>query len=1595
MTAIKVELELVDGSFTTRMLHAGETIQQFNRNVARSSPALRAMAADGQLVIRSMEKAHEAGQGFLSTLRDVSIVTTAVSIGFNKIINIQDTWIGAVVRTNAEFQRLNLMLRSMSNAADPVSDAADQVSKLVEMAKEAPFSLDNLTKSFTKLKATGTDPMQGSLQAIIDGVAAFGGDGQSLERTVLGISQASGKGVIQMEELRQQIGESMPQAMTLMAASMGVSMATLIKQISTGRMAAKPSLEAFYQELDRSFGGSAARMMQTFSGQLARTKTELQQFAQIIGDIDSKTGEANTGGFFDTVTNQLREFNQLLASPGGQVFAKQVGQALSSVATGLQTIIEKAIEFRAAIYNAAELAAWVVGLKVAASLMSSVGAGYTAMTRGIDMIKLKFADANTMLQAHQAALRNTAVGYESVDRVAQMAARTGLRALASAAMGLVPVAGVLGIAIYEIADAFDVFGSRGREAINTLREFGQLARDQLPKAQKNIADRQAQLLKDMQAINREVQGTLVFGSKESKATQRDEIRKRLEAEYDIKARTAQLEDDQFKLNEARNKLAESDAKNMADLRLRELDRLEVANERAYQVARDQIQTEHDDRVKGAKATGEQIENIEKDRSEALMKNAAAFYEKQMGDVKKAVEDLWAEGWKSMGNAQGPVNLGQAQTLQLDELLKRMNAIREKSQSLRINGQLPDVGATSNAVKQLENLQKVFDRTNEDVAGLEDKLKGGNDELGEFLAKIARGAYGNPASEQVKELAGSIELLMKKKAALEELNDGTKDLQNDIESARIKLIEKRMELEEKARGRELTEGEKIRIKLEQGGYKGLGDNSPAMQALQDAIKGLTVQGRVTDALATSIDKTFGNTAADKITTLNDVLSRTLGLVSGIGTSVNGINFNGFSAGVASLGVGAMKGPLNGMMGVPTSGANLMSKNMDIFGDPRSAGWKENNITSIMADNGMTVQVHKAAAEAFKGFLNELIKSGYDIKSLGGYNLRNKVSGNGLSEHAFGNAIDINPGSNPYGKSLVTDMPANIRELAAKYGLSWGGDWKSVKDAMHFEWKGTGKGEALPPFNLNRPFDLNNPFANSATSGAGVDTSAAYAEGNAYLEKRNQLLAAAQVATEGLTAEENKLNDDQKAQDAVDKKAELVRMIDEAKESVDGLDKNYRAVSKLIASGKLGGGKGEEALQTDQAKELLRLARELDQAEKGRADRKQAAGNIDNAEIKIKEQELQLQRQIEELKAKAKNPNVRVESNGLIQLRDDMDKYLRDVETIYSKDSEQYRAATEKKRQTLAMFGQTELLQDVATSNEKTRTLQQGLMTEAQARRSAMQQELDEVDQKIAYYKQAGTLDVASTEQFEAQKAAIRQKYAAQDPMAAQMREWSDLQGNLAKASTQWTDSLADGLAGLVTGTGNLKSMLQSLQQVAQQIISMWIKKLMSGMMSSKTGAAGAGGKASKAAGGASTGKAAKATVGMAHTGAMLGHGVSMTRIVNPAVFKNARKFHSGANQIGGRRLLPGEIPIIAKKDEGIFTKEQMAAMGSQMSAGGTSQAINISAPVTVNANGGTPEQNADLAKQIGAQMEGTMRGVVVDELARQMRPGNMLSAGKGR
>jgi len=143
------------------------------------------------------------------------------------------------------------------------------------------------------------------------------------------------------------------------------------------------------------------------------------------------------------------------------------------------------------------------------------------------------------------------------------------------------------------------------------------------------------------------------------------------------------------------------------------------------------------------------------------------------------------------------------------------------------------------------------------------------------------------------------------------------------------------------------------------------------------------------------------------------------------------------------------------GAPPAGQGVGRPNYGTvanMGDPKSPGWEQQNLTQIQA-GGQTWQVNKKAAQGFQGLIDELAARGYKLKSGGGFNYRNIRGGKELSQHAFGNAIDINPEDNPLGSSM-NNLPPDIREIAARHGLVWGGDFHGRKDPMHFEWAGGG-------------------------------------------------------------------------------------------------------------------------------------------------------------------------------------------------------------------------------------------------------------------------------------------------------------------------------------------------------------------------------------------------------------------------------------------------------------------------------------------------------------------------------------------------------------
>lgn len=1579
MTQIRVELELADGSFQTKILRAGKGIQDLRNEITRTNPALARMAASGAEIVRSYTQVNNATKGFLGTLRDVSIVAGLASLGISKLAGVSNSWIGDVVRINAEMERLNVQMQAMSSAADPVKQAGDTVAYLRAQAQQMPFSLTAITNGFVKLKATGIDPTQKAFKSIADGVAAFGGTDESFSRVVLAITQMSGKGVIQMEELRQQLGEAMPNAVALMARSMGVSMAQLLKDINTGTVQAKPALEQLYAELDRTYGGRAQAMMQTFDGQLKTTVTQLNNFALAIGGQTAE-GTWAEGSFFATVKEQLSDINDMLGTDAAKQFATSIGSGLTQVVVGLRETINTLFVFRRELLAVGQIAAGVFAFRIASAGLASLQLSLRETTVQLSNAGLKFQQAQSWFAF-------TSGGFTSM-ATAGLAAQGALRGVAAGLAGvaagfsaIMPWVAAIGIAVYAASSYFDIFGTRVREAYDDLVKFGAESKRQ---AEEIVATRRKQIESEMAVMDRRRRQRGTMGQNDYAEQRFRELQLELEA------------------------LVEESGGLIEDAERREIEKAQRLYERKIQ---DQIATRKRGYNEEANALSEKYE-AEQSAAVKAGESIKAIDEKYQSDLlelrkKLAREELaiYREQIRQEEGGLANATDSQRKIIQshLDWLKDQARAAREQLTAIEQSGLagfgVATIAKPTDDKAAFERGQKALDALKTDVAALTARLGEASGAAAAMMQRIQAGDYGNikDGTEAVREQAAALMELATLKEALDKAAQGQRKIEQDIENARQKAIEEEYELRAKATGRELTDAEKIRLKLDNGYYAGLGSLENIRKAFEGVISTFKVQGEASNQLGTVLrENTFGAQTVQRINTVTEAMQKMAETIGTIGSGLNGLDFNQISMdegldrrGEARFGVTTAGANFRNNISLVSQDladfhaqiagkANLMSRSEGRFGNPADDQWRTNNIADISTPSGLKVAVNKLSAGYFEGFLRELEESGYKISSIGGFSYRNKIGRSALSEHAYGNAIDINPAKNPYSQTLETDMPANISLLAAKYGLSWGGDWKSVKDPMHFEWTG------MNPPGLARKAAQWPPNG----YGAGAAPTAPAAAGPlptfdsvGIQEQVNGLVADRVALTKTLEDELAEIDKHEKSNQDLKKDVARNETLKELKEAaadasldVEKLGKNYARVTKAIREGKLG---KSTDIGAPEYKDVLKAAQDLDATEKRIAETKSAQRASDTQLKDLEAQRLDLVRQAEDAHRKMLDPLHREASSAYRALEKDLDQYLANVKRVYTEDSAEFRNAQQFKAQMLRQQKQTELTQEMATGEEERRQLRLSLMSETQQRQENLKRELEMIDRRVQAAREAG-MDMVEIERLaEAQKETIRAKYAAeQNPMAAQFKEWGDLQGNLAKQSAQWMDSLAGGITDLITGTGDLRSLLNGM---LKDIVGMGVKYALSGF-----GSKGGGGKGAKGAKAGSAATKGKSFPTM-HGGGVIGAGGRLTTSLTPLAFLGAERFHIGG-QVG---LKPGEVPIVAKEGEVIGWPDQLAAaFGGKGGADGMQ--VSINSPITVHGSAGTPEQNQDLAERTRREVNAGLRGLVVDEIARQMRPGGMFT-----
>lgn len=238
-----------------------------------------------------------------SAIKGVGIALAAAKIG-EKIISFGT----AAVNTGREFENLQNKLDFATGGVVQGGAAFEFASGL---ANKLGLNLKETVRGYTDLQAAaiGTAFSSGEVKNIFESVSKAATvlhlDAQRTGSVFLALEQMMSKGTVSMEELRRQLGNSLPGALSIAARSIGKTQQEFNKMVENGELLAHDLLPALAKELDKTFGPGLEVAINS-------SQAQLEKFKNSITELKAEMGEAllpTVNKVLDSLTRLFQRIN--------------------------------------------------------------------------------------------------------------------------------------------------------------------------------------------------------------------------------------------------------------------------------------------------------------------------------------------------------------------------------------------------------------------------------------------------------------------------------------------------------------------------------------------------------------------------------------------------------------------------------------------------------------------------------------------------------------------------------------------------------------------------------------------------------------------------------------------------------------------------------------------------------------------------------------------------------------------------------------------------------------------------------------------------------------------------------------------------------------------------------------------------------------------------------------------------------------------------------------------------------------------------------------------------------------------------------------
>lgn len=408
--AIQKEISDTRAAMATLASSATQTGSQLAGAFAAGENKIKELEREIRELNGTLTTADKAASLFKNSLGQIAagnLIADAVGAIVERVKDMGRQFIASVVQ-------LDTFRRAMNAVYKDTALVASQLEFLRKTANDGGVGVGGLSDSFIKFSASmksANVPVQQSNELFSSLTRAAGSLGLGAERTSLALDalgQIASKGVVSMEELRQQLGDSLPGALSLTAKGLGITDAELVKLVESGNLAARDFFPAFTRGL-KELHGETEGLIPTWE-RLKNAFTLAAQNAGDAGGINIMTAALKLlTAAVGIVVGALNGFMEVIGL---------VGKALALLAPGLGTASERMAMFRQEVdAAAARQAAFSAAIDASLSPVQQQTVAITASTKSI-MESVGATDGLTRAQ-QAAAIAAKLNGDASLDAAAK------------------------------------------------------------------------------------------------------------------------------------------------------------------------------------------------------------------------------------------------------------------------------------------------------------------------------------------------------------------------------------------------------------------------------------------------------------------------------------------------------------------------------------------------------------------------------------------------------------------------------------------------------------------------------------------------------------------------------------------------------------------------------------------------------------------------------------------------------------------------------------------------------------------------------------------------------------------------------------------------------------------------------------------------------------------------------------------------------------------------------------------------------------------------------------------------------------------------